>query len=204
MKDIHLTAEDFQKYMDTSDLSETYLVWVEKINAHLYQCDKCQQVLQKLQLLDSICQEENFGAVLALAAQEEDVRRGLLICKLQQMQEQARMAEVIRMLQSNAVVPITLQASALQRSTGVSRGKENAEESQALGCGDTKRIETFWKEGILTVKVAEPEEKQSVSVVVDREAREPIVCEAKWNALHKQWIAEIALDSEAQIEVYIL
>ena len=122
MNERHLTRNDLQKYMDTSDLSEAYLLWMEQVTEHLLECPKCQAALQKLMLIDSICEEESFAEALELATQEEAVRRDLLIAKLQQMQEQARMAEVIQKLSEQAVSPIMLQMSDLQRRAGVVRG----------------------------------------------------------------------------------
>ena len=200
MNERHLTRNDLQKYMDTSDLSEAYLLWMEQVTEHLLECPKCQAALQKLMLIDSICEEESCAEALELATQEEAVRRDLLIAKLQQMQEQARMAEVIQKLSEQAVSPIMLQMSDLQRRAGVVRGDAEQHRMQL-----PKGAEVTAQDGKVVVKVTKQDSEEAVTVLLDRKGLEPSVCEAVWNESEQCYVAEFMVsDSQEEFELYII
>ena len=70
----HLTVEEIIKYMDTSDLSEEYLLWMEEVSEHLLSCDQCQRSLRKALIVESIFEEGGLSAGLRLLEKEEKIR----------------------------------------------------------------------------------------------------------------------------------
>ena len=73
MREKHLSAEEIMKYMDTSDLSEEYLLWMEKTSEHLMTCHSCYQKMRQAMLVESICEEGGLEIGLRLLAREEKI-----------------------------------------------------------------------------------------------------------------------------------
>lgn len=74
MRADHLTVEEIIKYIDTSDLSEEYLLWMEEVSEHLLTCDECQRRLRRALIVDSICEDGGLEEGLRLLAEEEKIR----------------------------------------------------------------------------------------------------------------------------------
>lgn len=74
MRDSHLTTEEIIKYMDTSDLSEDYLLFMEEVMEHMSRCHFCRHRLQKALTVESICEEGGLAAGLRLLAKEEKIK----------------------------------------------------------------------------------------------------------------------------------
>ncbi len=197
MVQTHLTAEDMEKYLDTSDLSEEYLLWMESVSEHLSGCTKCQEALNRAMETDSICDEKELGDALELASHEEEIRRSILLCKLQQMQEQERVADVIRLLKENAVTSYVLQTGDLQRKAGVARGEKNPTVS--------KGVEFSCENDKLIVKVSDKNSSQQVTVLLEQKNVEPVVREALWDEAAGLWMASFeVVNSDLEFEIYIL
>lgn len=203
----HLTIEDLEKYMDTSDLSEEYLLWMEGINQHLDECERCQKLLDKAIEIEYVCEEENFADMLKLAEREEEIRRNMVACKLMQMcqsdetQDAAKviMIEAIKQLQMNAVHSYVLQLSAMPRYATVARG----EEEYALKSEGGMEITT--ENGVLQLKTAESDKQKKFTAVLDRKENSPMVCEASWDEETQKWIAKFDMaDVPDQFEVHII
>lgn len=79
MRNDHLTVEEINIYLDTSDLSEEYLLRMEEITMHLSSCNLCQRILRKALVIESICEEGGLAAGLRLLPKEEKVRRDVQI-----------------------------------------------------------------------------------------------------------------------------
>lgn len=73
MRENHLSAEEIMKYMDTLDLSEEYLLWMEETSEHLMTCNSCYQKLRQAMLVESICEEGGLETGLRLLAKEEKI-----------------------------------------------------------------------------------------------------------------------------------
>ena len=43
----HLTTDDLIKYMDTTDISEEYLLWFEGITEHIESCEAWRNMKQR-------------------------------------------------------------------------------------------------------------------------------------------------------------
>lgn len=75
MRDNHLTAEEIIKYMDTSDLSEGYLLWMEEISEHFLSCSTCQTRLRKALIVESICEEDGLAAGIRMMVKMEKAKK---------------------------------------------------------------------------------------------------------------------------------
>jgi len=202
---LHLTIEDIEKYLDTSDFSEEYLLWMEGISAHLQECKKCQNLLHKAIEIDLFCQEDNIETVLHMARQEEEIRRGIVICKLQQMYQEKAMEEVmqnaIRQMQLHAVKSYMLQVSGLLNYANAAR--EEAEEMHPYFSDD--RMEIAVEDGMVVLKLTDMEKQKKFTAVLDRKEGSPIVHEAVWDEGMQRWIARFEMDElQEQCEVYIV
>lgn len=197
----HLTAEDLDKYMDTSDLTEDYLLWMEKASEHLSKCPQCQKALQKALDEDCICEEEGFAAALTLAQQEEEIRRSILICKLQQMEQQERMAQLIRKLQSSAAIPYVFQMKDIQKKAGIARG-----EDRGSAISDHQQgLEITCEEHVLKVIIPHHSKEQQVTVLLEQPKKTPMICEAIRDKIRDQWIAEFPVwDTTIPFEIYVI
>lgn len=205
----HFTIEDIEKYMDTSDFSEEYLLWMEEVTEHLDKCEKCQKMIDKAIAIESVCREENLSSLLKLAEQEEEIRRSIVICKLVQMYQQdatrnavnESMADVIRQMQMNEIRSYVLQVAHIPRYAGVSRGEDEGGYSKKTEDG----VEITIKDGVLQVKKSDSDKQRKFTAVLDCHEGNPMVCEALWNEESQQWIAQFNLDDVLeQYEVYII
>lgn len=77
MQEAHVSYEDLEKYMDDTDLSESYLCWSEQITEHLSDCMHCRERLDKMILLSELLKEENMAATVRLVGKEEELQREL-------------------------------------------------------------------------------------------------------------------------------
>ena len=127
------------------------------------------------------------------------------------MQEQARIAELIRHIQNGYVERFTFFIENLQKSVGVARGVEPQ-------CGQQVTLEgledkllfkipgKMGKEGkVGTEKICGKERQHRLTVVLRIEDGEPIVKEALWDEECRQYVA-IADGAEVgdKLEIYIL
>ena len=151
----HLTTDDLIKYMDTTDISEEYLLWFEGITEHIESCEACRQLLEKAIRLEGTLQEENFGQLFKMAEHEAEIRRSIVACKLQMMysQDSTRdaagtiVAEAIRQLQINAVKSYMLQMSSMAGRAGVARG-----EGDSISLAKEDGVEILVEDSELLVK----------------------------------------------------
>lgn len=204
----HLTTDDLIKYMDTTDMSEEYLLWFEEITGHIESCEACSRLLEKAIMLESTLQEENFGQLFRLAEHEAEIRRSIVACKLQAMysQDSTRnaastiVAEAIRQLQVNAVKSYMLQMSSTAARVAVARG-----EGDSISLTKEDGVEILVEDSELLVKTDAMDNKKKFTAVLDRKEKSPMVCEAVWEEEKKQWVAKFNMDElMEQFEVYII
>ena len=88
MQEKHLTYEEFKLYLDTGDMSDEYLGKVESISQHLGECEQCQSMLEKVILMDSVCEEETLAYGMDLLKKEADIRRELFSEKIKKAEEE--------------------------------------------------------------------------------------------------------------------
>lgn len=196
MEQTHLTLQDIMKYLDSADLSEEYLLWMDQVAEHLTVCTKCQEMLHRAMDAEYVCEQEGFANIAAMASQEEKIRKDILICKLLQMQQKERLATVIHLLQQNTVLPYILQLSDCGRGMGVSRGNDTSE--------DAGKVDFVNDEGQLLVKLHGSLPGQKKTIILEREGAEPLIQEAFWDEEGKCLTAHFQVDSDAELEVYVL
>ena len=82
--------EEIKKYINKNDLTEEYLLWLEKATQHLDDCAICRKRVQEAILIEEMCEENNIADVLKFAAQEEDIRKSITELKKQYQRELRR------------------------------------------------------------------------------------------------------------------
>lgn len=210
MRDKHLTSEEIIKYMDASDLSEDYLLWMEETAEHILTCDVCQEKLNRAMTAESICDEEGLAAGLKLMEYEEEIRRNILITHLYRMREQARIAELIKHIQSGYVERFAFSMTDLRRSAGVVRGTDQQYGQQVtLEKSENKLLlripGEMGKEGrIGTEEVSDNDRKNKLTVILHMEDEEPVIIEALWDEACRQYVAEVdGCGRGEKLEIYV-
>ncbi len=197
MEQTHLTILDIMKYLDTADLSEEYLLWMDQAADHLAVCPKCREALQKAMNAEYICEEDGFDRVAALTPYEGKIRKDIIICKLLQMQQNERMEAMVQLLRNTAVLPYVLQLSECRKGMGISRGNDHSDRSQGA--------EFINKDGQLVVRIPGTLPDQKRTVVLERDGGEPVIQEAVWDEETKSLTAQFPMaDPDAEVELYIL
>ena len=57
---VHLSVEEIKKYINKNDLTEEYLLWLEKATQHLDDCAICRKRVQEAILIEEMCEENNI------------------------------------------------------------------------------------------------------------------------------------------------
>lgn len=201
----HLTWEEIEKYIDTSELSEEYLLWMETVSEHLDACKICQKRIQKAVAIEAALEKENFGQMLELAQQEEEIRRNILICKLYQMSQddstkaelKQAMTQIMQKMQQQVVQAYILQAVAMQQRAGVSRGEEYFVKRE-------DGLEISYTDSLLQVCFTKDSSK-SYSVVLNQDGKAPQIAGAVWSDVKDCFVAEFEIeDTLTEFEVYIV
>jgi uncharacterized protein (DUF2132 family) len=94
MQQKHMTYEDFEQYLDTSEVSEEYLCRIEGIMQHLDECEHCQKILQRMILISSVCDEDSIAGGLDLLKKESVIRRELFALRIEMVEQSKRMQEL--------------------------------------------------------------------------------------------------------------
>lgn len=218
MRKKHLTAEEMIKYMDTSNLSEDYLLWLEEVAEHVMGCSQCQERLHKAMAVDSICDEEGLAAGLKLLEKEEEIRRDILVASLRSLQEQEKVAELIRCIQNGRAERFVFSALTSLGRAGAVRGADAVSTMEADSGEGIKKTPEKQKvileqyEDKLLVKISgvmgkdrNTLKEEKTPVLVCLEGDEPKVEEAVWDEACGQFVTE--LDNSVmnkQFEIWIL
>lgn len=106
----HLSSSDYEKYMDTTELSDEYLMWLEPVAEHLSQCEECQHKLQKIMKIEYICEEGAIG-ISELIKREDDMKKLVLTENIKAMykassDEEARMQQLIDKIKESLLEPV--------------------------------------------------------------------------------------------------
>lgn len=218
MRKKHLTTEEMIKYLDTSNLSEDYLLWMEEVTEHIMGCSQCRESLHKAMAVDSICDEEGLTAGLKLLEKEEEIRKDILVASLRRLQEQEKMAELIRRIQNGHAERFAFSTLTPRVRAGAVRG---ADDVRAMDTDTTEGMKEMTGkhkvileqyEDKLIIKISgrmgmdsNTGKEEKVPVLVCVEGEEPKVGEAVWNAACEQFVAELntAL-MKKQLEIWIL
>lgn len=212
MRDKHLTAEEIMKYMDASDLSEEYLLWMEETTEHLQACGVCQERLHRAMTAESVCEEEGLAAGLELMEHEEEIRRNILIAQLSRMREQERIAELITRIRDGYVERFMFSAPILSGRAAAVRGADaggvmddNAAGKQNVTLEQRVTLERSEDKLLLKIPGRSGNENQAgrencsgtakicdkLMVIFQMEDGEPIIKEALWDEACGQYVAEL-------------
>ncbi|MCM1044216.1 MAG: hypothetical protein NC417_01790 [Candidatus Gastranaerophilales bacterium] len=205
MRDKHLTAKEIMKYIDASDLSEDYLLWMEEAAEHIQACDVCQERLHRAMIAESVCEEEGLAAGLKLLEYEEAIRKNILIAHLSRMREQEKMAELIGQIRDGYIERFAFSMADLRRSAGAVRGA-------APQCGQQVTLEKSEDKLLLRISGEMGKENRTgtaevcskITVILRMEDGEPIVKEALWDETSGQYVAVVDGDVRGEmLEVYL-
>lgn len=201
----HLTLEEIEKYLDTSDMSEEYLLWMEQISTHVENCEICWKRIDKVMISGTLMEEDNFGKILKLAQQEEEIRRNILICKLYQMSQdnntkeevKQSLMQVMEKMHKQAIQAYIFQIAAMQRRAGVARGEEVFFQKE-------DGLEIFYDKKCLHVYYKD-EPTKKFTAVLNCEGRKPKVSHALWVEEKECFAAQFELeDPQTKFEIYLI
>lgn len=210
MRKKHLTTEEMIIYLDTSNISEEYLLWMEEITEHVMECSQCQERLHRAMTVDSICDEEGLAAGLKLLEYEEEIRKNILITQLNRMREQTRIAELINHIRSGYVERFTFSMADLRRSAGVVRGTDQQYEQRVTLEKSEKKLllripgEMGKESRTGTEEVCDNDRKNKLTVILHMEDEEPAIKEALWDEACGQYVAEVdGCGQSGKLEIYV-
>lgn len=210
MRDKHLTSEEIVKYMDASDMSEDYMLWMEETSEHILTCDVCQEKLSRAMTAESVCDEEGLAAGLKLMEYEEEIRRNILITHLSRMLEQTKIADLIRHIQSGYTERFTFAMADLRSSAGAVRGADPQHGQQVtLERTENKLLlripgELGQESRTGTEETCNKELQRMRMVILRMEDKEPVVKEALWDEACGQYVAEVdGCEQGEKLEIYI-
>lgn len=200
----HLTWQEIEKYLDTSDFTDEYLLWMENVSEHIDECEICQKRIHKAMITEHLLEEDNIKRMFELASQEEEIRKNIVICKLFQMAQNRNeldnrkhdLINIIQNMQTQMTKAYVIQTAMLQRQAGVSRGNENSIAKEDL--------EIRYENHCLQVSQKnEPEKK--FSVVLNQDGKEPQIAQALWKDSKECYVAEFEWDNnQTNFEIYLI
>ncbi len=191
MQQEHLGIEDYERYLNTSDMSEEYLLWYEKKAEHLDNCAVCQRFLNRMLQVEAVCEDEVWSHGLAFLEKEEEIRSKLLAQKLILAGQAEKMQEVITLLCMNKMENLKVYKKDFLRKQSVARGVVNTEGVNGAPAMATK-MKVAYAEGKIQVKVLCKEPKD-FTVILQPEPvtqADPLVGQALWSAEDGAAIAE--------------
>ncbi len=211
MRDKHLTSREIMKYMDASDISEEYMLWMEEASGHILACGVCQEKLNRAMTAEGVCDEEGLAAGLGLMEHEEEIRKDILLVHLSRMQEQIRIAELIRQMQNSYVERYMFSMANRKRSASAARGEQPQ-------CGQQVTLERLDDKLLLkipgkmgkrslegTEETGNRKWQRGLMVVLRIEDKEPIVEEAFWDEECGQYVAVVdGCEPGEELELYVI
>lgn len=202
----HLTQEEIEKYLDTTDDTEEYLLWMETISEHIEGCEICEKRIQKALITETMLGEDNLGNLLKLAQQEEDIRRNILICKLYRMAQDDNIKEemkqnlmqIMESIQKQSVNACIIHAVAMQKRISVTRGKEKVLFNKG------KEAEVLYDKNCLQIYDKNKSQKKFTAVLNHTE-KNPQIAQALWVEEKECFVAEFEIeDNQTDFEIYII
>lgn len=210
-KDMHFTIQDFEKYMDTNDLSEEYLLWYQEKVAHLDHCPMCRKIVERMLRMETITEEGNWSEGLLLLEQEEAIRSRLLAQKLILAGQQERMQQVISMLYGNRMMPTLVYRNDFLKKASVARGGSGKD---IVDTAQKEKLQVEYAEGKICIKVMSEEIRDFTVILQPTEKtptsdnaeyfREPLVASAVWSDRENAAVAEIQVDGlDEEYRIYL-
>lgn len=218
MRANHLTAEEIIKYMDTSDLSEAYLLWMEEVSEHLLSCNECQGRLRKALIVESICEDGGLQAGLQLLAKEEKIRVDFWNRDWERRQALEPVACVTGFPNNQGynnhdyLRRFTFSTIGLRRAAAAVRGSDAEDRKNTADTNARQPIMPEICGDKLIVKVAGELVREQLGIAVQKfnvvlcpTGKEPMRKEAAWNEAGGYYAAEFDIGEVGeQFEVWIL
>lgn len=222
MRANHLTAEEIIKYMDTSDLSEGYLLWMEEVSEHLLTCSDCQRRLHQVIIVDSICEDGGLEAGLRLLAEEEKIRekidketarkrKHVFVMDESEGAACARMTGFPLSEDPDKVKHYSFGIADVKRATGAVRGADTENGASDAGVSAMRPITLELCGPNLIIKIAEEVVKQQIGdsrqrfrVVMEPTNREPLKAEAVRDEAGGCYVAKLELAGlPSRFQIYL-
>lgn len=196
MQEAHLSYEELEKYMDESDLSESYLYWSEQVTEHLDICEHCRKRLDKMFMISELWKEENIEASVRLVGKEEDIKRKIIALRLEVMAEKQWMLEVARQLKLGALLTMSTTKAEILRGRSVARGEACLK----------RTVHISYHDGVLgvIVELSKPADVAVVLAQPDKMEAKPWIKMAEWQEECQYAVAEFEVGELAEnYEIYV-
>ena len=208
----HLTVEEINIYLDTSDLSEEYLLRMEEISEHHSSCDKCRQNLRKALIIESVCEEGGLAAGLRLLPKEGKIRRDVWIRDWEMKQAMEPAACVTGFPNSyDYLRRFTFSMTNLRRTAAVVRGSDAEDKKNTSSVNAGQPIIPEIRGDKLIVRVAGELVREQLGIAVQQfnvvlcpEGASPIEKAAVWDEAGGYFAVEFDVGEVGeQFEIYI-
>lgn len=208
----HLTADEITKYLDTTDLSEEYLLQMEEISVHLSSCNQCQNVLRKALVIESICEEGGLAAGLRLLPKEEKVRRDVRFRDGEMRQALEPVACVTGFPNNyDHLRRYVFSMTNLRRTAAAVRGSDVEDKRNAANLNaDHPIMPEIYGDKLIVRVIKEPVQEQigiagrCFNVVICPEGAPPIEKEAVWDEAGGCYVAEFDVGEVGErFQIYI-
>lgn len=118
----HLTQEEIIKYMDTSDLSEEYMLWLEEAQEHVDDCALCQEQLRGFLAVEQVCEADMLSQGITWMGKESDVRRNIVLLQLGMLEQTERVQRVRQSIMQGQFLEYAIRQTQIGRRQRVFRG----------------------------------------------------------------------------------
>ncbi|MDD6038285.1 MAG: hypothetical protein PUD20_05770 [bacterium] len=120
----HLTQEEIIKYMDTTDLSEEYALWLEEAQTHVDDCVLCQEQLRRFLTIEHVCEADMLTQSIAWMEKESDVRRNMVLFRLEMLGQNERIQRVRQAMLQGQFAEYVIRQSQIGRRKSIFRGSD--------------------------------------------------------------------------------
>lgn len=129
----HLSVEEIEKVIDTSDLSAEYMNWFEGVEKHIAECSLCREQIRRKILCDDLVDGSVLREGISMLGKEEEIRRNIVISRLlQQSKDNRVIADALRKQQYAQLSPVKRKSSAVYRGENEQKGLSYEWEDKTL------------------------------------------------------------------------
>ena len=118
----HLTQEELIKYLDTTDPTEEYLLWLDEAQEHVDDCALCQEQIRRYLTVERVCEADGLAQGIAWMDRESEVRRNIVLLRLGMMEQNARIQKIRQLILQGQFQELVIGQSQIGRSKQVFRG----------------------------------------------------------------------------------
>lgn len=186
MEQRHLSYEDMERYLDTTEFSDEYLCWTETVMEHLNECEHCNKLLRRMLMISFVCEEDSMANGLSLLEKESEIRRTLTSLQLEVTAGEARIKELAYRLQMGMMMHVFAYKNDLTERYAVARGECVDEQSEQ------ETVKVRYDEKHIRVKIRCKKEQKATVIITseDENGKEPMVADAVWSEQESVAVAE--------------